>query len=194
VTGVQTCALPILGMANARSPLRRIASLHNVPEHDLCDPARWDPNPLDRRRRMAALRRFDAITVLQPEFREWFPAGLREKVAVVPNVVKPVMACRAGRAARETTVLSVGRLAGARRHDGPSEAWARLTRASPDRTRTRFGKGPLEAELKAQVEKLGLSGKVRLMGHTAAIEEEYLKASLLVHPAKHEGWGLAASE
>src|SRR5690606_40077099 len=27
-----------------------------------------------------------------------------------------------------------------------------------------------------------------------SIEEEYLKASILVHPAKHEGWGLAASE
>jgi glycosyltransferase involved in cell wall biosynthesis len=187
-------AIVALGLVHASFPLRRIASLHNVPEHDLCDPARWDPNPLDRRRRMAALRRFDAITVLQPEFREWFPADLRDKVAVIPNVVKPVMACRAGRAAREKTVLSVGRLASVKRHDVLIEAWSRLTGDFPDWTLKIFGKGPLEAELKAQVARLGLSGKVRLMGHTSAIDEEYLKASVLVHPAKHEGWGLAASE
>jgi glycosyltransferase involved in cell wall biosynthesis len=32
------------------------------------------------------------------------------------------------------------------------------------------------------------------MGHTPAIKREYLKASLLAHPAEHEGWGLAVTE
>ena len=32
------------------------------------------------------------------------------------------------------------------------------------------------------------------MGHTDAIEAEYLAAALLAHPAEHEGWGLAVTE
>jgi hypothetical protein len=43
------------GPADAGIADGRVASLHNVPQHDLQDPARGDPNPLDRKRRMAAL-------------------------------------------------------------------------------------------------------------------------------------------
>ena len=32
------------------------------------------------------------------------------------------------------------------------------------------------------------------MGHTNAITRAYLAASLLCHPAEHEGWGLAVTE
>ena len=44
-----------LGMIKPNYSIRRIASLHNVPERNFCDPARWDPNPFDRRRRMSSL-------------------------------------------------------------------------------------------------------------------------------------------
>ena len=33
-----------------------------------------------------------------------------------------------------------------------------------------------------------------MMGHTDAIEDEYLAAALVAHPAAHEGWGLAVTE
>lgn len=187
-------ALTALGMIRPNYPLRRIASLHNVPERDLCDPARWDPNPLDRKRRMASLHRHDAITVLQAEFRDWFPADLRNKVSIIPNVVRPVTAARIARHTREKTVLSVGRLAAVKRHGLLIEAWARIAEDFPDWTLKIFGKGPLEAELREKIASRGLSGKVRLMGHTTHIEKEYLTCSILAHPAKHEGWGLAASE
>lgn len=183
-----------LGMIRPRYPLRRIATLHNVPERDLCDPARWDPNPFDRKRRMAALRHHDTITVLQSEFRDWFSPELREKIRIIPNVVKPVSQARITRHKREKTVLSVGRLASVKRHGLLIEAWAMLAQQFPDWTLKIFGKGPLEAELRSQIGKLELVNKVRLMGHTSRIEKEYLTASILAHPAEHEGWGLAASE
>ena len=183
-----------LGLVRPEYPLRRIASLHNVPERDLCDPARWDPNPLDRKRRMSSLRQHDAITVLQSEFRDWFPSDLRGKVSIIPNAVKPVSASRIAFHAREKTVLSVGRLAFVKRYDLLIEAWANLADEFPDWTLKIFGKGPLEVELREQIAKLRLSGKIRLMGHTPNIESEYLTSSILAHPAEHEGWGLAASE
>jgi glycosyltransferase involved in cell wall biosynthesis len=183
-----------LGMIRPAYPLRRIASLHNVPERDLCDPARWDPNPLDRKRRMSSLRRHDAITVLQPEFRDWFPADIREKASIIPNVVNQVSSARISRHPRTKTVLSVGRLAAVKRHDLLIDAWARIADEIPDWTLKIFGRGPLQRELGAQIRDLGLDGKVRLMGHTSKIDKEYLSASIVAHPAEHEGWGLAATE
>ena len=187
-------AIVALGMVRPGYALRRIASLHNVPERDLCDPARWDPNPLDRKRRMSSLRHHDAITVLQPEFRNWFPDELTGKIAIIPNVVRPISAARIARHQREKTVLSVGRLASVKRHDTLIDSWAELADEFPDWTLKIFGRGPMQRQLGEQIRDLGLSGKVRLMGHTSRIDKEYLTASILAHPAEHEGWGLAASE
>ena len=139
-------AITALGMARPGHPLRRVASLHNVPEQDLTNPARWDPNPLDRRRRMAALQRMDAITVLLPEFRDWFPEPLRGRVAVMPNAVRPMPTARIRRP-RQNIVLSVGRLAPVKRHGLLIEAWARLAGEFPDWQLRIFGIGPLEAAL-----------------------------------------------
>ncbi len=183
-----------LGKIRPAYQLRRIASLHNVPQRDLCDPARWDPSPLDRRQRMSALRRHDAITVLQPEFRDWFSPDLREKISIVPNVVRQVSTARITRHSRENTVLSVGRLAGVKRYGLLIEAWTHIVDEFPEWTLKIFGKGPLQRELQAQIAEQGLVGKVRLMGHTSDIDREYLAASIVAHPAEHEGWGLAASE
>jgi glycosyltransferase involved in cell wall biosynthesis len=187
-------AIVALGMIRPGYTLRRIASLHNVPERDLCDPARWDPNPLDRKRRLSSLRQHDAITVLQPEFRNWFPDELSRKISIIPNVVRPISAARIARHQREKTVLSVGRLASVKRHDTLIDSWAELAEEFPDWTLKIFGRGPMQRQLGEQIRDLGLSGKVRLMGHTTRIDKEYLTASILAHPAEHEGWGLAASE
>lgn len=187
-------AITALGLVRPDAPLRRIASLHNVPEEDLANPARWDPGALDRSRRMAALARMDAITVLLPEFRNWFPDALRARVAIVPNVVAPISMARIRRHGRRKVVLSVGRLAEVKRHGLLIEAWARLASEFPDWELRIFGAGPLAARLEARIAELGLAGRVRLMGQTDAIDEEYLAASLLAHPAAYEGWGLAVTE
>lgn len=188
-------AIVALGLAQPSPGLRRIASIHNVPGHDLADPGRWDPSALDRRRRMEALGHMDAITVLLPEFRDWFPGELRDRVAVVPNAVRPISHARIRlHQPREKLALSVGRLAGVKRHGLLIEAWARLAQTFPDWRLRIYGTGPLTEELDARINALGLADKVRLMGHTDAIDEAYLAASLLVHPAEHEGWGLAVTE
>ena len=132
----------------------------------------------------------DAITVLLPEFRDWFPEPLRGRVAVVPNAVRADVARPASGAARgRTIVLSVGRLAPVKRHGLLIEAWARLAGEFPDWQLRIFGIGPLEAELEARIRTLGLDGSVRLMGHTDAIEDEYLAASLLGASGRARGLG-----
>jgi glycosyltransferase involved in cell wall biosynthesis len=187
-------AITALGLARPLPGLRRVASLHNVPEHDLANPERWDPSPVDRRRRMAALGRHDAITVLLPEFRDWFPAPLRERVAIMPNPVPPVPAAHRAAARREKVVLSVGRLAPVKRHDVLIAAFGRVAAEFPDWELRIFGVGPARAALAEAVRAGGLGGRVRLMGHTDRIADEYLAAAIVAHPAEHEGWGLAVTE
>src|SRR5690606_39466216 len=59
-------AMVVLAQAKRKYALRTVASLHNVPDLDLNSSLRWDRNPLDIKRRQAALLSFDAITVMQP--------------------------------------------------------------------------------------------------------------------------------
>lgn len=186
-------AISALGMARTEG-VRRISSIHNVPAADLADPERWDPNPLDRRRRMAALAASDAVTVLLPEFRDWFAPEIAAKVALAPNPVKPVSKRRRAAAARRKVVMSVGRLAAVKRHDLLIDAWARIAGDRPDWRVEIYGVGPDAAALTARIHAAGLEGSVTLMGHHSDITDRYLTASILAHPARHEGWGLAVSE
>ncbi len=187
-------AISALGHARPSPGLRRVASLHNVPEQDYHNPERWDPSPLDRRRRWAGLVACDAVTVLLPEFRQWFPEDMRLRISIMPNPVPPVAADRIRAPARRKTVLSVGRLAPVKQQDLLIDAWAVLARRFPDWTLEIFGIGPDRGRLGRKIRKLDLEDRVFLMGHTAAIQEEYLTAGILCHPAEYEGWGLAVTE
>jgi glycosyltransferase involved in cell wall biosynthesis len=168
--------------------------MHNAPEQDFDNPARWDPSRLDRRRRLAAMARMDAIGVLLEEYRAWYPAALQPRIAVIPNAVVPVAPARLAQARRGRVVLAVGRLAAVKRHDVLIAAWGRIAADFPGWELRIFGEGPLRADLEAQVAAAGLQGSVRLMGHTADIAQEYLGAALLAHPAEFEGFPLAVTE
>lgn len=187
-------AITALALAEPGYPVRRLASMHNAPEQDFHNPARWDPSPLDRKRRLALMPRMDRILVLLPEYRDWYPPALREKAVVMPNAVTPVAPRLLKRAARGPLVISVGRLATVKRHELLIDAWARIGAEFPDWELRIFGTGPLEAQLEARIERHGLGGKVRLMGHTQHIMKQYLAASLLAHPAEFEGFPLAVTE
>jgi Glycosyltransferase len=187
-------AVTALGLARFRHKPRLFASLHNVPEQDFDNPERWDPNPVDRMYRRRVLERYDAIGILLPEFRDWFPTRLQDRLIVMPNAVPPVSPSRLAQAKREKTVISVGRLADVKEHRLLIEAWSYLRTDFPDWSCRIYGVGPLEHELSDLIRKHGLEDTVMLMGDTRDIESVYLSASLLAHPAKFEGFGLVITE
>lgn len=183
-----------LGLVRLPAGVRRMASLHNVPEQDFDSPLRWDPLERDRRLRRAALDRMDRITILLPEFRPWFGEALQPRLVLMPNAIAPVDPMLRSAAIRQPVVRAVGRLAEVKRHDLLLDAWARIAAGFPDWRLEIFGEGPLRPELEAQIARLGISGSARLMGHASDIQEKYLTASLLAHPAEFEGFGLAPAE
>jgi glycosyltransferase involved in cell wall biosynthesis len=186
-------AIVAVHRARKARELPLIASLHNIPELDLQSSRRWDGNPVDIPHRSAALASFDAITVLLPSFRDWFAPELRERIHVVPNPVPEVSEERRG-SKRQKTLLFVGRLAEVKRPELLVLVWSRLVGEFPDWTVKVFGAGLLRGRLTAQIRKRGLEKCFLLMGETSEISDEYLRASVLVHPAEYEGWGLAVSE
>ncbi len=192
VVAVAPPTMVTLAQVQCQHVFRRIASLHNVPALDLESLARWDRNPLDIEQRRRSLLTFDAITVLQTEFRDWFDEPLRSKVHVIPN---PVFAAPSTpRAARERVVLYVGRLATPKRLDILIDAWAKLKDRFVDWRVEVFGTGILEPALRRKIRAHGLEQVVLLQGHTRDIQAEYARASILAHPAEYEGWGLSISE
>lgn len=188
-------AIVALARGAAGAKLRLVASVHNVPSLDLASPVRWDPNPVDVKRRLAALERYDAITVPVEDFRHWFDDALRSRVFVVPNPVHPASIGVDGDGQADYLVaLAVGRLVEVKRFDLLLKAWAQSARSCPGWILRIVGDGPLRPRLEAQICELGLEDSVHLCGRIQDIGSLYRAASLLVHPAAYEGWGLAVSE
>jgi len=111
----------------------------------------------------ARLRRFDAaIAVSQATAaamsEKWHH---RREVTVIPNGVDrpPVTARPSG-----VRVLSLARLAPEKRLDDLVDGFAALARSQPAATLTIAGTGPMEADLRRQVDRLGLADRVTLPG------------------------------
>ena len=85
-----------------------------------------------------------------------------------------------------TTLLSVGHLIERKGHDRVIEAMTEL----PDCDLLIAGGGELESELKALVEQLGLSGRVRFLGELKQdqLPELYNAADIMVLASSREGW------
>lgn len=187
---------PAITALSLTSPIKRpikLASMHNAPKQDFENPLRWDPAPYDRRRRLELMSGMDRIGVLLPEYKNWYPAELSERVIVIPNAVHRVPVQKLFKS-RRRIILGVGRLAHVKRHDLLLRAFARLADKFPEWELQIYGTGPLEAELNALRNKLGLQGRAFLMGHTKKINEIYLESSILAHPAQYEGFPLAVTE
>ena len=171
-----------------------VASTHNEPSQDYTNPERWDPNPVDVRRRFEALSSVDRILVLLPEYRDWFPDDLKPKILDMPNPVRPVHKTMLDNAVRQKTILGVGRLASVKRFDLLIDVWAMIKDEFPGWKVDIFGHGPDLDELQAKIVARGVEDTFTLRGVTDQIAEQFLSASVFAHPADHEGFPLAVSE
>lgn len=184
-----------------------VASTHNLPEADFGDSSpRWDQNPVYRQRARAALRSAQVITVLSTAFETEMIRLLKSdptphgqpsrvpRIAVLPNPVRRLAPPPSLDPQRELIILGVGRLTTVKSFDRLIDAFAQVAPAFPNWRVVILGEGEERARLEARVVALGLQDKVTLPGATSDIAQYYDTASLLCHPARFEGFGLAVAE
>lgn len=180
-------------LAARGTPVKVVATNHNVPKEDYESPHRWDPNPIDRKLRKEVLDHAAAIHVLFPSFGNWFPAHLKERVVAIPNYISPEFA-RRPKAERDKLILGVGRLAEVKNYGQLVRSWATLANDFPEWKVLIYGTGPQQRELKDEIAKLGVADSFVLAGHRDDLGREYARAAIFCHPAHFEGFGLSPAE
>jgi glycosyltransferase involved in cell wall biosynthesis len=181
-------------LAAAGTTVKVVACNHNVPEQDYNNPKRWGQSALDRRLRLEALDNSAAIHVLFPDFGRWFPAHLQDRIVAIPNYISPDFKWPDPKPQKEKVILAVGRLAEVKNYMQLLRSWATVASEFPDWKVRIFGVGPQLKEMKEEIGKLGLRGRVDLLGHLSDLSSEYAKASIFCHPALFEGFGLSPAE
>ncbi|MDO1559173.1 glycosyltransferase [Brevundimonas sp. 2R-24] len=137
-------------------------------------------------------RGFDLLVGNTVSIRDWmveqgWPA---DKARHIPNFAEPQDMAPADRAALATpegvpALLSMGRLHPAKAHDVALKALADI----PEAVLWIAGSGPLERELKALADELGVAGRVRWLGWRNDASALYRAADLVVFPSRYEPLG-----
>ncbi|MGK5546668.1 glycosyltransferase, partial [Streptomyces sp. URMC 127] len=111
---------------------------------------------------------------------------------VLPN---PLPFAPAGRAPLDTRrVGAVGRLEAVKRLDRLLDAFAEASAGRPGWELHLFGDGPLEPELRARAERLGIAGRVRFRGSVRDMAAAYAELSVLALTSEREGRPMALAE
>jgi glycosyltransferase involved in cell wall biosynthesis len=135
------------------------------------------------------------FTFVSTQVAAMYPSWIQRKMQVISN---PVTLPLAGRAtmtdAGRKLLLAVGRLEPQKDHRTLVDAFSRLAAEFSDWDLAVVGEGRERRALEAQVDDLGLGGRVRFPGATAAVSPFYASAQLFAQPSRYESFGLSTVE
>ena len=171
-----------------RSDVYKLGQLHQ----DHC----FDKKLLDSfRRDYGGLDAFILLTPgLADEVREIMRDNKHTKIVAIPNFLEHYPETIPER--REKTILAVGRLVDVKGMDRLIRIFAAVHEKTPDWSLRIAGEGEERPALEALIEKLGISGCVKLMGMLTAdeVEREMLSAAIYASTSKSEGLSFALVE
>jgi glycosyltransferase involved in cell wall biosynthesis len=137
-------------------------------------------------------RGFDALVANTRHIQAWMIAQgwPAERALYIPNFAEPGAEPAASRALLDTPAdaplfLALGRLHPSKAHDVSLKALARL----PEAYLWIAGSGPLEGELKALAQQLGVAGRVRFLGWRDDASALYRAADACLFPSRFEPLG-----
>ncbi len=138
--------------------------------------------------------RFDAFLALTDEDADHYRKlmGERTRVVTMSNGAPP----HEGDPSRleSKVVVAAGRLEASKGFDLLVDAWSKVAARHPDWQLRIFGEGVLRAKLQRQIDELGLTGKVELMGFTTQLQKEMVDSSLFVLSSRAEGYPMVLLE
>lgn len=101
-----------------------------------------------------------------------------EKWSVVPNAIKY---------SKKITLVQVARFLPVKNHIFTINMFAELVKSEPDAELILIGEGPLEDEIKSNVNRLGLSDKVLFTGAISNVQDYIKNATFVLLPSLYEG-------
>lgn len=160
------------------------------------DPMQWNHGWIWKAMRRLTYPLADTVVALSTKGGEFYRRFLQaERVRVVPNPVpEPTIAPDFERLARNTTIISMGRLVHLKRFDLLIDAFAASSRRFPQWDLLILGEGPLRGELEARVARHGLAERIHLPGVTTDPEACLRRASIFVCSSDIEGFPMALCE
>jgi glycosyltransferase involved in cell wall biosynthesis len=149
--------------------------------------------------RRLVYRHADALVCVSQPLLEWFQSRMQVRGCVVPNPVGPGPSRKSplDRQSKDDTghlIVGMGRLVEQKGFDLLIEAFSRVAARHSNWSLKILGDGPLRDQLEAQVQRLGLTGRV---GFTGALADPFIvlrAADLFVFSSRYEGFGNALCE
>lgn len=183
--GFMHSAYVLLGLAASGSRIPVIASEHSVYAH-------YAERTIERALLWLTPLLASRMTFVSRGARDSFPRFIRRNSAVIPNPVTVTAIKR--QPAGPLTILAVGRLDKAKDHATLIDAFAKVAPRFPEWGLRIAGEGDLRAALDRQIERLGLAGRVQLLGKVTNVDELFASASIFAMASRYESFGLATAE
>lgn len=138
-------------------------------------------------------RSADTIVFQAPGAMDCFPANLRRKGVVIPNIVQePSFEPYVGE--RTKRVVTAGRLTAQKNYPMLIKAFARFSEGHPDYNLEVFGDGDQRVELEALARELGVVDRVVFEGYVSNVSERINDASIFAMSSNYEGISNAMAE
>lgn len=131
--------------------------------------------------------------IVQGAYIASFFSYMRSKVKVIPNPIH-VLSTQNPNPSMEKIILSVGRLSPQKDQATLLCAFSRIHDEHADWVFHIYGQGPLESDLKALSQSLGIADKVFIFPPFSPIQQKMKDASLFVFPSLYEGFPNALGE
>jgi glycosyltransferase involved in cell wall biosynthesis len=145
-------------------------------------------SPSERDALVRAYRRLDAVTVLTEQDRASYQqalAGWGTRLECIPNGIPRPR--RPPARSRLKIIIAAGRLEHEKGFDLLLDAFQTVAATYPDWRLRIYGAGREKRDLAAQIERLGLSGRVRLRGTSRNLDRRFAAASIFVLSSRQEG-------
>jgi GalNAc-alpha-(1->4)-GalNAc-alpha-(1->3)-diNAcBac-PP-undecaprenol alpha-1,4-N-acetyl-D-galactosaminyltransferase len=140
-------------------------------------------------------RRAAHLVAQTPGAMTFFSSAMQRRGSVIPNPVQPPrLRSSAGRADRQPTIITIGRLSAQKGFDVLIRAFAQIAPRHAEWAVQIWGEGPLRDDLEMLVGELGLEARVQLPGRTTKVTEKLCAADLFVLSSRYEGFPNALCE
>jgi glycosyltransferase involved in cell wall biosynthesis len=193
IIAIMPPAIAAVGRAETSQTIKKVASNHSSPLEEYYNKNRWDKGKYARKQRIKDLEKFSEITVLLPEFQDWYKDNLNIRTTVIPNVLEPTLDENKGGKHLSKKIIGVGRIIDSKGYDLLIKSWSKLHKSYPEWSLEIYGEGNKKEELQKMARNLGIENDI-FKGRKSDMIAVYKNASILAHPSHFEGFGLVVGE